>query len=66
MKTKKYVCFSKHGTFVFQSDHRLGSNNNIMDAVKAYAKKTGTIYPSYQFLNIVHFEDYPVDEPAIS
>lgn len=63
---RKYVCFSKHGTFVFQSEHRLRSCYNIMDAVKAYAKKTGTMYPSYHFTNIVKYEDYPVDEPAIN
>lgn len=63
---RKYVCFSKYGKFVFLSEHRLNSNDNKLDAWKAYCKKKGALFPSYEFQNVVRFEDYPMDEPAIN
>lgn len=63
---RKYVCFSNHGRFVFVSKYRLNSSGNIDDARKAFWHKSGSLYPSYDFQNIVNWKDYQIDEPAIN
>lgn len=63
---RKYVCFTEHGNFVFNSEHRLNSYGNRHDARMSYSYKKGTLFPAEDFTNIVNWKDYPIDEPAIN
>ncbi len=66
---RKYVCFLHHGYFfVFYSEHRLNSRGNREDARRAYSKSKGmrALFPAEEFTNIVNWNDYRVDEPAVN
>lgn len=60
MSRRKYVCFSKHGNFIFNS------YGNRHDARMAYSYRTGELYPAEDFTDIVNWKDYPIDGPAIN
>lgn len=66
MSRRKYVCFSKHGNFIFNSEHRLNSAGNKQDARMAFSYSAGKLYPAEDFTDIVNWKDYPIDGQAIN